>query len=501
MKCVHVILRKEKNVRRTANTWRFLVLSIVTMALVLQVYTTTAMARTRTLTAAGLTATVTVNENQTGSSLPANFVGLSYEASQIPTTHFDPTQGNLVALLRTLNKDGNIRIGGNTVDRETFWQPGGQTVPSWGTVVVTPTDLDRLASFLRATNWKTELAVNLGHLDAASITSEASYAASALGHQLQDLECGNEPNDYATNGLRDSSYAYTQYKADFEACANAIQGRAPIAGPDTTGAFITSFAPDEYSRINMITQHLYALSNCGSTKGTATDLLSADTESKELSKISSRLAAANAQHLPLRIDETNSASCGGIPNVSDVYASALWAVDYTLLMAQQGIAGVNFHGGFGLCTAGSYSPLCAASAADEQANIFTPQPVYYGLLFTRLVGAGKFYPVTVSSTNNLTAYAIRGMDGKTRVVIVEKDDPSVGTINVTLNAGKMGGVASALHLTGTSLTSSQGVQIQGATVDRSGQFRPGIPNLIVGSHGTYTIPVQSGSAVLITLPA
>jgi hypothetical protein len=470
----------------------------VIVVLLLQVCATAVLARSFSINVVS-TATVTVDESQTSGYLAPDFVGLSYEASKLATTGFDPTQGNLVALLRTLNKWGNIRVGGNTVDRDTFWQPNNEPVPTWAKEVVKPTDIDRLARFSRATNWKVELAVNLGHLDAASIANEAQYASTSLGRQLKDLECGNEPNQYAKNGLRDTTYDYSQYKADFETCAAAIGGRAPIAGPDTTGAYITSFASDEASRVNMITQHLYALSNCGSTKGTATDLLSATTDTSEFNKVSARLTAAQAQHLPLRLDETNSASCGGLPDVSDGYASSLWAVDYMLLMAEQGVAGVNFHGGLDVCTSGSYSPVCAASAADLQVNMYRPQPVYYGMLFVNLVGTGAFYPVTVTSTNNMTAYAIRGMDGRTRVVVVEKDDPAVGEVNVTLNVGKRSGIASVIHLTGSSLTSNQNISIQGATVKRSGFFFPGFPTLIRGSNGSYTIPVQTGSATLITL--
>jgi len=32
--------------------------------------------------------------------------------------------------------------------------------------------------------------------------------------------------------------------------------------------------------------------------------------------------------------ETNTASCGGFPGLSDAFAAALWGVDYALTMAQ-----------------------------------------------------------------------------------------------------------------------------------------------------------------------
>src|SRR5579871_3925095 len=122
-------------------------------------------------------ASVSINPTQTTGTLPANYLGFSYEASLLAsnpsgTSSFDSTKGNLVTLYKNLGI-GNIRIGGNSVDRETFWQDNNQPVPSWGTAILKPTDIDRFAAFLQATNWKAELAVNLGHIDATSISSEA----------------------------------------------------------------------------------------------------------------------------------------------------------------------------------------------------------------------------------------------------------------------------------------------------------------------------------------
>jgi hypothetical protein len=44
------------------------------------------------------------------------------------------------------------------------------------------------------------------------------------------------------------------------------------------------------------------------------------------------------------MSEFNTASCGGIPGISDTFASALWTMDYTLQMAVDGATGQN--GGF-----------------------------------------------------------------------------------------------------------------------------------------------------------
>lgn len=41
--------------------------------------------------------------------------------------------------------------------------------------------------------------------------------------------------------------------------------------------------------------------------------------------------------------ETNTASCGGFPGISDTYGAALWALDYALTMAAVGFSGALLH--------------------------------------------------------------------------------------------------------------------------------------------------------------
>ena len=48
---------------------------------------------------------------------------------------------------------------------------------------------------------------------------------------------------------------------------------------------------------------------------------------------------------PLLMFETNTASCGGFPGVSDSFGAALWAIDYGLQMAYSGFSGALLHVG------------------------------------------------------------------------------------------------------------------------------------------------------------
>jgi hypothetical protein len=76
--------------------------------------------------------------------------------------------------------------------------------------------------------------------------------------------------------------------------------------------------------------------------------------------------------------EGNSCYHGGQPWVSDVFASALWAADYLLRVAQAGYAGVNLHGG----GEGYYAPITGEPNAAQL------RPQYYAMgLAQRFAGA------------------------------------------------------------------------------------------------------------------
>ncbi|WP_329410268.1 glycosyl hydrolase family 79 C-terminal domain-containing protein [Nocardia vinacea] len=444
-------------------------------------------------------ATVTVEENSRFGLLPSDVIGLSYEARLLSDAiSFNIHDGNLAELYRLLGT-GNIRLGGNSVDRKTFWRSGDSSgaPPAWATAAVTPSDIDRLAEFVHKTGWRVELAVGLGHLDPSAIADEARYAAGALGNQLAVLECGNEPNDFVKD-LRAANYGVAQYQSDFAACADAIGTTAPLAGPNTTGAYIPELK-DIGGRLSMITQHAYTLNRCRGDAGSAEDLLSVAAD-QELEKIATTLAVADELGIPLRLDESNSANCSGLPGVSDTYAAALWAVDYVLLMASHGVSGVNFHGSLGPCDSVSYSPVCADSQVSLRHGQFTVRPLFYGILFAHMMGTGVFERTSVASGRNLTAYAVRRDDGRTRVMLISKDSPAGPGIELTLHRGNADGIAELLYLRAPALNSTQNVTLQGSSIGPGGAFRLGAADRVTGKAGTYTFHLPAGAAAMVVLP-
>lgn len=54
-------------------------------------------------------------------------------------------------------------------------------------------------------------------------------------------------------------------------------------------------------------------------------------------------AFAQTKGKPFMMFETNTASCGGFPGVSDSFGAALWGLDYAMTMASGNFTGALFH--------------------------------------------------------------------------------------------------------------------------------------------------------------
>ncbi len=434
-----------------------------------------------TTPAASPTGVITVDlSGRTLGALPGRYLGLSIESSSTDSAGNFEGSGNLPRLLDNLGP-GVLRLGGDSVDKS-------YAGPS-------PAALAALASLARVTRWNVIYSVNLGRFNAGQAGRDARAAERALGDHLAAIACGNEPDEFARNGLRPASFTETGYLRQASTCISAIRRAVPaarIAGPDTSHVnWLARYASAEKGRISLLTQHYYPLSNCDGPDGTAFTLLSRTTAETEASTIRTAAAAARTAGVPLRMSETNSASCGGIQAVSNSFASALWAVDYLLIGAEHGASGMNFHGSETLhCNA--YSPLCRTGGGQ-----YAVRPLYYGLLFIHLLGTGRLLPVTVNSATSLAAHAIRTPAGRLRVLI---ENLAGRAENISLHASTVSGPATVLRLTGPSPTATGGIRIQGATVQPDGAFTPGASAHLACHSGTCEIHLSSYSAAIVTLP-
>src|SRR5665213_2849264 len=101
-------------------------------------------------------ASLTVAANAVGA-LGESFVGLAYQKQTLSMPLFTGSNSDLIGLFKRLGS-GVLRVGGSSVDQMLWVSDGkGQTSGQ-----VAPSDIEGLASFLRATGWTCIYGVNLG---------------------------------------------------------------------------------------------------------------------------------------------------------------------------------------------------------------------------------------------------------------------------------------------------------------------------------------------------
>jgi hypothetical protein len=440
------------------------------------------------------TTAITVNASgQAVGEITDHFAGLSFESGTLSGGHFD-AHGNLPQLLRNLG--GSImRFGGNTVDGPTFRG-------------ITPSALAGLAGLAKASGWSVLYSENLAHYDPAVVTADAGAVASALGPSLAAIGCGNEPNAYGAHGNRPSPYTTADYLRDDATCLAVVRAGAPSApleGADLTGSpdWLLAYAQQEAGKIALLGEHFYA---AGCTRDYAgqtslqadATLLSPAMAAHEVANFAWLVSYARVARARPIMSETNSICGGGLPGVSNSYAAALWAVDYMLGGAKDGVDGLNFHDAFtDGCAA--YSPLCPMPGRPDE---FTAEPLYYGMLFTHLLGSGSLLPVTVQTDpkgGNVTAFALRPATGAGVRLIVENLTSAITTVRLTPGGAANSATAVFLAAAG-GLTATSGVEIQGATVSTNGTINPGPPTSITCSSGNCPLTLPPYTAALVTIP-
>jgi hypothetical protein len=462
---------------------------------------------------------VTVDVAHPGAALPTDFLGLSFEASVLGSDLFDPARSNLPALLGDLGT-GRLRFGGNSVDRVAAWTADSAApLPAWAHSRVTAADLARLGALAATTGWKVDLGLTLGHPYPAAAADEAAAAVRLIGTGLGTVQVGNEPDL-----LRNVRPGYTgaAYRADVASYRESMAAVAPgaaISGPDTAlAARLASYGADEGAAVVFLTQHFYPLTRCDGRRPTITQLLSASTLATEARFAATTVAASRTLGLPVRLDETNSASCGGQDGVSNTLASALWVIEYLVTVAQHGVSGVGIQSGLAACE--GYTPICVPGAKGAAAGTtpridpiadaslgaaasrdgrLTAQPEFYGLLLVHELEGGQWLPSTTNQPTPAWLAAVKMPAGAIRVVMV---NPSASSAtDMILRAAGRGDQASLQLLTGPSLGATSGVSLGGAPVKGDGTWAPSADTTLAISADGLHVHLPPATAALLTIPA
>ena len=376
------------------------------------------------------------NTIQQSAVIPDDFVGLSFEKRDLSDGKFTSTDQALVSLFRSL-RQGTMRLGGDSGEDQ-VWCPASSTsaCPKRGSL--NEDTLTSLNSFLSATGWKViymlplkdavqQYQIDTGsdpahktaqsqiNLDAefAAVKAEAQSAAKILGPNLLSFEIGNEPDFYTDSQGHEIPASY--YMPVWNQWATRLKEAVPNAhlmSPSTAGYVNNpishqNWIAGESTTVSLVSQHYYAISghSTASTSSMINQLLDPGINDNLVNDIAALKTQSGGT--PYRIAETNTVSIGGKDGVSNVYASAFWAIDALFTIAQNGGAGANFHSSGDSTT---YAPIAGSTA----------QPEYYGLLFFnqaavggRLVGTTITNPVPYSE-----AQAIY-INGNTENVVIQ----------------------------------------------------------------------------------
>lgn len=321
------------------------------------------------------TTKITVHPDQGFSSVAPGFIGLGYEVSSVASPRLlSATNEVYVQLVRSLGKQGVIRIGGNTADYASY-SPNAAAVSAPKTTVVNDEALRLLGSFLNATGWRLIWGLDIGKGSVAEAVAEAKAVQRAAGSQLLAFEIGNEPDLFPREKHRPPTYGYEDWLAEYRRFKTVLRVELPgipLAGPEVAVKtdWVTRFAADEGKDIVLLTHHYYREGQ--NPNSTIQKLLGPDPKLQP--QLETLRAASRSCGVPYRICEVNSFSGGGRPGVSDTMAAALWVLDYTFTLATYGCSGVNLETGVNqLDFISSYSPI-----ANDESGYPTATPEYYG---------------------------------------------------------------------------------------------------------------------------
>jgi hypothetical protein len=484
-------------------------------------------------------ASISVRTKPLGRRIPKDFVGLSLEVSTagqglpkplktgaalgnergVPEyalgTPGAPNQA-FFQFMRNLGP-GVLRLGGNSQDN-TCWDPSAAPHPDWCKGTITPAVFKLFATAAKQSGWRLIVGLNLKQNSPQWALSEVTQgiAVAIDPEEVLGLELGNEPDLFSRGGFRPATYSVADLAKHFRAYeeafkANPVAKRYGVVGPAVCcdwdnardlGGFIDGVGA---SNLRLVTVHKYPLTTCNGQIVTMEQLLAPELMTRFDGRARELVAAAHDRNLPIALAETNSASCGGMPGVSDSFASTLWGLGWLFSSAQDGFSEVNFHTSY-RAGGSSYDPIDTYGRVDASRHVeyeSTARPLYYAMyLFARHASGNYFLPAAVRTSANVCAYATTACaDCAVNVVVLNKDISAMGRVDMRV-AGR-GGAATLLLLKAPKLSaqSSDEISYGGARFDAQGHIgRPSTELVRSDAKGNYEFELPNAAVAVLTIP-
>jgi hypothetical protein len=511
-------------------------------------------------TAAGASLQVDAQRGR-GGVIPSHFVGFSIEWSLIERYMSAAARPAFANLLRNLGT-GELRIGGSSQDLMAFDPAAPNTLQ-----VITPEDLQAVRTTLDAANagdgkravpsWGTILGTTLAPLDdehpwagpehARRFVADGVAPAFARGSEraVAGIGLGNEP---------DISYRYdlARYLQDLTAYRDAAVTRPfAIVAPSTSEPIApwqaieartvtTRFFWDWPAILDVIaaemnarrgaygaiaTDHFYPVARgCANDEyrcATIERLLSDERLANLAYGVYTHALEAGRRGLVYRLQETNTAAGRGVDGVSNVAASAIWALAMMFESAcpqppnapganaecATGATGINLHNaevarfffpeeGNAFYNAIAYDPSPAAGAPAAAA------PYYALLLFSRFAQQTRgLRPVAVAPGDaRVKAWQVEA-DGERRLFVVNMSGgPQTVTVTAPATRYRIDRMT-PYDPTGAGRTlDAPQVRIDGRAVAADGSWPGFAPTAGRLKGGRLRLDVGAGEAAVVTLP-
>ena len=380
---------------------------------------------------------------EAGYGISNSSAGLSIESSALADGASKLLVRKLTKLLAGFQGTPVVRIAGNASD-EMFWTATNERMPAGSDGApyafrVTPTSLERLNDVVITLGWRVVLGVNLRADDPRRAASMAGAAAKILGRNLVGIEIGNEPTVYYT-----SRSAIDEYPDKIRRFREQIAVQAPdvaVQGPDVSALrhdFLWRTAAqrlDGQPMFSTFAAHFYGADGCKDANVAPGDVFSPFADERRATALRdiTRSAAFSGSSRTV-ISEANSINCGGRRGISDGIEGGLWALDFALDAATEGVSSVYFHGGLTDCLA--YSPICLRDNGSVRA-----QGVYYALTAINSLGSGmsikRLSTATADDATTMHAYVMR-RDNAMVLALVNTDadtDDKPARVNIGMPSG------------------------------------------------------------------
>jgi hypothetical protein len=475
-------------------------------------------------------AAVSVETKAPGRQVPKDFVGFSLEVSTAGQglPRFAQGRNNAARAVYTLGNPaapnqgffqfmrnlgpGILRLGGNSQDN-TCWKPAAAPHPDRCQGELTTADFHLYSEAAKATGWRLIVGLNLKQNSSQWALSEVTQgiARELTSQQVFGLALGNEP-DLFGEPERPKSYSPADLVNDFRAYSelfknNSTAGKYPLIGPAICcrwrnardlGTFMDGVGA---TNLKLVTVHEYPRTVCDGRRVAVEELLAPELMTRFNDAARTWVAAAQQRKLPIALAETNSASCGGMPRVSNAFASTLWGLDWLFSAAGDGFTGVNFHisyrpGG------SSYNPVDTYTTSNNSKTYKNVvEPLYYAMyLFAHSASGNHLLAASVQTGANVRAYATSACTAcAVNVVVLNKDSSASGTVRVHLD--RQAGMGKLLMLKAPRLDSlSPEVTYGGTRFDSNGRIAP--PHTMEvrpDSHGDYQFDLSRAAAALLTI--